>query len=115
MARRARRRAAARAQESLDPAVLERMEGDDGEPAARRQQPLGGGQAAVELAELVVDRDAQRLEGAGRGIDAAGAGGTARRTSRGELAGAGERRLLAGGDDGAGDAAGEALLAVDRG
>ena len=69
MARCLRRASRARAQESLDAAVLERMEGDDGEPAAGLQQRLGGGEAAVELAELVVHGDAQRLEGAGRRID----------------------------------------------
>ena len=73
--------AAARAQETLHPAVLERMERDDREPAAGHQQALGRREAAVELAQLVVDGDAQRLEGAGRGVDAAGAAGTAPRTS----------------------------------
>ena len=46
------------------------MERDDGETAVLAQQLLRRFQAALELAELVVDRDAQRLEGARRGIDA---------------------------------------------
>ena len=67
----ARRGAGAELEEALDDAVLERVEGHDREPAAGRERRLGGGEAAGELAELVVDRDAQRLEAAGRG-DAAG-------------------------------------------
>ena len=55
--------------EALDDAVLERMEGDDGQPAAGLQRPLGGKQRAGELAELVIDEDAQRLEDAGRRVD----------------------------------------------
>ena len=61
-------RPGAGAHEFLDRAVLQRMEGDDGEPAARRQHLLGGGEAALELAQLVVHGDAQRLEGARRRI-----------------------------------------------
>ena len=52
------------AQEVLEQAVLQRMEGDDHQTAARRQHALGGGQPAGQLAQLVVDVDAQRLEGA---------------------------------------------------
>ena len=55
--------------EALDDAVLERMEGDDGEPAARLQRPLGGKQRTGELAELIIDEDAQRLEDAGGRVD----------------------------------------------
>ena len=38
-------------------------------PPARHQQPFGRGEPAIELAELVVDRDPQRLEGAGRRVE----------------------------------------------
>src|SRR6266404_154459 len=63
-------RVAARAfaQEGLYPAILQRMEGNHGQTPARRQQRLGGGKAGVQLAQLVVHRDAQGLEGAGGGI-----------------------------------------------
>ena len=56
------------------------------------------GEAAVELAQLVVHRDAQRLEGAGRRIDGVAllAADDAAH-DRGELAGARDRRLARGG------------------
>ena len=58
--------AAARAvgEEALDAPVLERVEGDRGEPAAGAQQLPRQRQRGVELVELVVDRDPDRLEGA---------------------------------------------------
>ena len=49
-------------EELLDDAVLERVEGHDREPAAGLQHALGRGEAAQQLAELVVDGDAQGLE-----------------------------------------------------
>src|SRR5438552_10529736 len=68
VARDPRRRAAAPAQELLDPAILERVKRYYGEPAAGRQQLLGGGETAVELAQFVVNRDPQGLECPGRRI-----------------------------------------------
>ncbi len=56
-------------EEMLDDAVFQRMEGDDSEPPARPQQALGRLQRAGQLVELLVHRDAQRLEGAGRRMD----------------------------------------------
>ncbi len=98
-------------QEVLDPPVFERMERHDGEPPARHQQPLGRLQTAVELAELVVDGDAQRLKGAGRrvepGLDSRHRGAD----DVGELEGALDRLALSRRDDGSGDPAGKALLA----
>ena len=55
-------------EELLDDPILERMEGHHGEPPAGLEQPLGRDKAAKQLAELVVDRDAQGLEGPGRGM-----------------------------------------------
>ena len=85
---------------------------DDGEPAARLQHALGGGEAVHQLAQLVVDVDAQRLEDA-RGRMPAGdllppqhALGQFSQLGR-----ARERLLAAAGDDGAGDGAGAALVA----
>ena len=69
---------AAAAHEIFDAAVFERMERDDGKPSARLEQPLGRREAAIEFVELIVHGDAQRLEGTGRGIDAAGSGTTLR-------------------------------------
>src|SRR4029077_1941551 len=45
------------AQEALHAPLLERVEGDAGEHAARAQQPPRERQRAVELSELVVDGD----------------------------------------------------------
>src|SRR5690606_2608821 len=56
-------------EEFLDDAILERMEGDDDETAARFQRAFGGKQRSRQLAELVVDEDAQPLEGAGCRMD----------------------------------------------
>ena len=72
--------AGALGEEALDAPVLERVEGDAGEHAALAQQPPGERQRAVELSELVVDGDPQRLEGALGGMPA------------GEARGRGDRR-----------------------
>src|SRR5690606_1198833 len=74
MARAARRGPGALTQESLDDAVLERMEGDHGQSASGRQDPLRRGQSALELAQLVVHVETQRLEAARRRVDAIGRG-----------------------------------------
>ena len=66
---RAGRIAGAVGDEALDDAVLERMEGDHGQPAAGLQHALGRKQRPRQLAELVVDEDAQRLEDARRRMD----------------------------------------------
>ena len=88
------------------------MKRHDGKATAGLEQPLGCAKAAHELGELVVDRDAQRLEGPRRGM---GQFATPRRRDArdeaGELEGGSERLCLAVGDDGARDSAGGALLA----
>ena len=66
---RAGRIAGAVGDETLDDAVLERMERHHGKPAAGLQHALGGKQRLRQLAELVVDEDAQRLEDARRRMD----------------------------------------------
>ena len=63
--------AAALDQEAFDNAILERMERHHGEPARRFQSALGGNKRARYLAELVIDENAQRLEGAGGRMDCA--------------------------------------------
>ena len=55
MARDPRRRGAPAGEEPLGDAVLERMEGDDDEPAAGLEQPLGRREPVGELAKLVVE------------------------------------------------------------
>ena len=62
------------------------MEGHDGEPPAAAQHALGRVERAHEFAELVVDRDAQRLEDARRRMDAAGLGPDEAGDELGELA-----------------------------
>ena len=52
--------------EILDDTVFQRMKGHDHQPPARLQHALGGGQRLMQLVELLVDEDAQRLEGARR-------------------------------------------------
>src|SRR6478736_4172307 len=54
----------ARAQEALDDSVLQRMEADDGKPAAGPQHLERLRQRVLERAELVVDRDPEGLEDA---------------------------------------------------
>ena len=57
-------------EEALDDAVLERMEGDDHQPPAGRQQALRCMQRLDQFLEFAVHMDAQRLEGARGGMDA---------------------------------------------
>ena len=100
--------------EALDDAVLERMEGDDGEPAAWLQHALGGEQCAGELAELVIDEDAQRLEDAGGRMDLVLRVAADMRLDRiGKVERALERALLAPPLDHPRDAAGMPLLAEE--
>ena len=99
-------------EEGLDDAVLERMERHDGEPATGLQQRFGRNQRRRELAELVVDVDAERLEHAGRWMTSrlpATADDALDETR--ELSCARERLRLAIGDDGARNGAGSPLLA----
>ena len=55
-------------EDALDDAVLERVVADDDEAPRGEQPPHGGAQPAFEDTELVVDLDAQGLEGAARGV-----------------------------------------------
>ena len=56
------------AQEALDDAILEAVEADHRQPSARPEQPLGAAQRLLELVELAVDVDTDRLEAAGRRV-----------------------------------------------
>ena len=51
------------AEEQFDDAVFERVKADDGDAAARAHDVGGGVEARAQRAQLVVDRDPQRLEG----------------------------------------------------
>src|SRR5579884_2089331 len=59
-------------EEALDDAILQGVEADDDEAPAGPEQLHRRGERHLEAAELVVDGDAQRLEGARGGVDAAG-------------------------------------------
>ena len=86
------------------------MEADHGQPATRHQRAFGGGKARDKLPELVVDPDADRLEGAGGGV--ALSRFRARQAGLdhvGQLRGAGQRAGL---DDRARDPAGRTFLAI---
>ena len=101
-------------QEVLHDPVFERMERDHHQPAARREDALRGGQPLRELAELVVDVEAQRLERARRRMDVAGPAMHHAGDDVGERAGGRDRPFAARRDDGAGDGAGAALLAEEK-
>ena len=68
MTRAGRRSSAPFAEEALHDPVLETVEGDNGEPATGPERALGGGKPVLELVELGVQMNADRLEGAGRGF-----------------------------------------------
>ena len=111
MTRAPRRATAALPQKGFDPGVFERMKRDDREAAARHQQPLGRGEAPVELAELVIDRDPQGLKGAGRRIEPGLTPRDCAAHDVRELAGAADRGTTARRDDCSCDAPCVAFLA----
>ena len=112
MARHRRPRRCAARRNDFDPSVLERVKRNHRETAARHQQPLGGGQSAVQFAQFIVDRDAQRLKGAGRRVEPRFAASGSRRARSRPARRCGESaRCCARRDDGARDPAGKALLA----
>ena len=88
------------------------MEGDDGQPPAGPEHPLGGVQRPRQFAELVVDGDAERLEDAGRRMQAARLGADQPGDEIGQLRGGLDAALAAFFDDGAGNGPGPPLLAV---
>ena len=98
-------------QEILDDAVFQRMKRHHGEPAARLQHALRRRQRELEFVEFFVDENPQRLKRAGGRVNFAGPrshhlGDDVSEPPRGR-----DRRLLARGNDGAGDAAGMPLFA----
>ena len=101
--------------EALDDAVLERVVGEDGQPAARPQQVDGRGQRRGQRLQLAVDRDAQGLEGARRGMRPPTAAAGDRHDAldeRGQVGGGLDRPRPALLDDRARDAPSVGLLAV---
>src|SRR5208282_580809 len=105
--------------EVLHGAILERVKTDDGEPSVRRQTIERRFEPRLQLLELAIDVDAQRLEHAGRRMFVAGAAGrVAARDAgdaldqTGELQSALERPCTTVGDDGARNALRLPFLAV---
>ena len=112
MARAGRCAAAGVGEEAFDDSVFERMEGDDDEATIGFETAFGGGECVDELAELVVDVDAQRLKRPRRGVFIVAFGAAKRALDEtGELAGRGDRRIGADSADGAGDGTRSAFLA----
>ena len=66
----------------FDAAVFAGVEGDDGDSAAGGEAVGGDGEEAVEVREFAIDHDAERLEGAGGGVQLR-AGGTFQREATG--------------------------------
>src|SRR5438093_6681585 len=98
--------------ELLHDAILERVEGDDREPATGSKDPERGREAFLDVHELVVDGDAQGLEHARRRVDASAARLLHARDEAPEIRGRLERPLHPSARYGRGDARGLGLLAV---
>src|SRR4029077_20680471 len=96
-------------QEMFDDAVFQRMERDDGEAPLWTENVFAGFEARLELAELVVHRYAQSLEGARRRMDLLGA---APEHPFGDLGQFARPENRACGDDGAGKSLGALLFAI---
>src|SRR5438874_1276219 len=99
-------------EELLDDAVLERVEGDDGDPPARPKDPERGVERCPEIGELIVHRDPERLKNTRRGIGASGPARLHPRDKAAELVSRREGGLRATADDRARDARGLRFLAV---
>lgn len=112
-------------EEAFDRAVLQGMEGDDGD-AGGGTEPVGigiapgdllggvadGGEEGFEATEFVVDGDAESLEGLGGGVDAPGATPEGGLHQIGEGRRGEERCGFASTDDGGGDATGGGFFGV---
>ena len=96
--------------ELFDDAIFERVETDDREPAADLEQLQRARERAAQLAELVIDVHAQRLEGAGRGILSGLAGAHYACDQLRQFQGTRQRMRGAVGDDGRGDTPCEAFF-----
>jgi len=88
------------------------VEGDRDDPATGAHDAHRGGKRALEVRELVVDRDAKSLKDARRGIDAARPPRLDARDETAKVVGRLERRLDAATDDRSRDARRLRLLAV---
>src|SRR5712692_3437790 len=99
-------------EELFDDPILERMERDDRDSPAGTHDAHRGGESTLEVPELVVDRDAESLEDARRGVDAARPPRLDACHETAEVVGRLERRLDAATDDRSRDARRLRFLAV---
>jgi hypothetical protein len=98
--------------ELLHGTVLERVERDDREPATGTERAHRGVEAALQVLELAVDGDAERLEDPRRGIDAPTAALLDPEHEPAEVVGGHERLARAPPHDSGRDPSGLGLLAV---
>ncbi len=114
--RRARTVLTALPEEPLYDPVLQGMEGDNADPAARIQDPDGGAQSLLELIQLMVDRDPKGLERLRCGMNPAMAVGFGHRRADhlGQPGRGGNGRLLPLSGNPGNDGAGKALLAESK-
>src|SRR5215470_6125974 len=96
-------------QEPLHDAVFQRVKRYGGKTAMRLEHAFGGDEPAFELFKLFIHGNAERLEGAGRGMDALAPTRQNALDNPGELAGTADRTR---GDDGMRDGTRALLLAV---
>ena len=99
-------------EELFDDPILERVKGDDRDPASGAEDAHRAGEPRREVRELVIHRDAERLEDSRGRIDAPRTARLHARDEAAELVGGLECRLGTAADDRAGDARGFRLFAV---
>src|SRR5438128_10948385 len=99
-------------EELFDDPVLERVEQEHDDPAAGTHDAKSGGESALEIRKLVVDRDAKSLEDTRRGIEAARPPGLDAGNETAKVVGRLERHLDTATDDRSRDARRLRLLAV---
>ena len=96
----------------FDNPVFERVKRDDRDPATGLEAANRRFEKALELPELVVDRDPQCLEGAGRRVDASFAAAHHILDQTAELSGRTQRMSFATFDDRTGNRSGPTFLAI---
>src|SRR5438445_703680 len=80
-------------EELFDDPILERVERDHDDPSTGTEDTHGRRESVLEVRELVVDRDAESLENARRGIDAARPPRLHAGDETAEIVGSSERRF----------------------
>ena len=99
-------------EEAFHGPIFERMERDDPEPATGPEDPHGGGKTLLEVRDLLIHRDPQRLKRLGRRIDPPRSPRLHARDEAAELVRRREPVLRPATDDRSCDARGLRLLAV---